>query len=73
LRAALEVEGPGQQLYTHEMLTDAVARRARLPADELFDSLLAEIREFALGQDFADDVCLVGMEVLKTAPPPGGS
>jgi sigma-B regulation protein RsbU (phosphoserine phosphatase) len=68
-----EVEGPGQQLYTHEMLLDAVRRRAKLPADELFDGLLAEIREFALGQDFADDVCLVGMEMLKIVRPSGGA
>ena len=60
-----EVEGPNQQLYTQEMLLDAVRRRAKLPAAELFDELLAEIKEFALGQDFADDVCLVGMEVAE--------
>jgi sigma-B regulation protein RsbU (phosphoserine phosphatase) len=57
-----EVEGPNQQLYTHEMLLEAVTRRAKLPAGELFDGLLAEIKQFALGEDFADDVCLVGME-----------
>jgi sigma-B regulation protein RsbU (phosphoserine phosphatase) len=57
-----EVEGPNQQLYTHEMLVEAVRRRAKLPAGQLFDELLAEIREYALGQDFLDDVCLVGME-----------
>ena len=60
-----EVEGPNQQLYTQEMLLDAVRRRVKLPAAELFDELLAEIKEFALGQDFADDVCLVGMEVAE--------
>jgi phosphoserine phosphatase RsbU/P len=58
-----EVEGRNQELYTHEMLVQAVAARAKLPATELFDDLLAEIRRFALGQDFVDDVCLVGMEV----------
>jgi len=60
-----EVEGANQQLYTHEMLVDAVRRRAQLPAGKLFDELLAEIKEFALGQDFVDDVCLVGMEVAE--------
>jgi phosphoserine phosphatase RsbU/P len=58
-----EVEGPDQQLYTHEMLMDAVRRRHKSSAAQLFDELLAEIKEFALGQEFADDVCLVGMEV----------
>lgn len=58
-----EVEGSDQRLYTHEMLIEAVGRRAKLPAGELFDDLLAEVRAFALGQEFADDVCLVGIEV----------
>jgi sigma-B regulation protein RsbU (phosphoserine phosphatase) len=58
-----EVEGANQQLYTAEMLLEAVRRRQRLPAGELFDQLLAEIKTFALGQEFMDDVCLVGVEV----------
>jgi sigma-B regulation protein RsbU (phosphoserine phosphatase) len=58
-----EVEGPNQQLYTSEMLLDAVSRRTRLPAAKLCDELLAEIKEFAMGLDFTDDVCLVAMEV----------
>jgi hypothetical protein len=29
---------------------------------------MAEIKEFAQGADFADDVCLVGMEVAPTKP-----
>jgi sigma-B regulation protein RsbU (phosphoserine phosphatase) len=58
-----EVEGANQQLYTAEMLLEAVRRRNRLPAGELFDQLLAEIKTFALGQEFMDDVCLVGLEV----------
>jgi sigma-B regulation protein RsbU (phosphoserine phosphatase) len=58
-----EVEGRNQVLYTHEMLVQAVGARTKLPVAELFDELLVEIGQFALGQDFADDVCLVGMEV----------
>jgi len=30
---------------------------------QLCDELLAEIKEFAMGLDFTDDVCLVAMEV----------
>jgi sigma-B regulation protein RsbU (phosphoserine phosphatase) len=60
-----EVEGPNQQLYTREMLVNAVRRRVRLPAAELFDELLIEIQEFALGQEFMDDVCVVGLEVAS--------
>ena len=58
-----EVEGPHEQLYTHEMLAGAVRRRVKLPASQMFDEVLAEIKEFSLDHSFADDVCLVGMEV----------
>jgi phosphoserine phosphatase RsbU/P len=63
-----EVEGSDQQLYSHEMLVNAVNKRAKMPLSELFDDLLAEIRQFALGQEFMDDVCLVGMEVMNLKP-----
>jgi sigma-B regulation protein RsbU (phosphoserine phosphatase) len=58
-----EVEGANQQLYTADMLIEAVRRRNRLPASEMFDQLLKEIKDFALGQEFMDDVCIVGVEV----------
>ncbi len=58
-----EVEGPNEKLYTQAMLMDAVQLRYKLPATELFDELLAEIKDFTQGQEFADDVCLVAMEV----------
>ncbi|HEX3799517.1 MAG TPA: SpoIIE family protein phosphatase [Verrucomicrobiae bacterium] len=60
-----EVENADGQLYTHEMLVEAVSKRTQMPAAELFDSLLAEIRAFAQNADFVDDVCLVGMEVAE--------
>ena len=58
-----EVEGPEQQLYTQAMLMDAVRRRLAVPAAKLLDELLAEIKQYGLGRDFVDDVCVVGMEV----------
>jgi phosphoserine phosphatase RsbU/P len=57
-----EVEGRNESLFTHEMLIKAVVDRAKLPAAELFDDLLEEIRRFAVNREFTDDVCLVGME-----------
>jgi sigma-B regulation protein RsbU (phosphoserine phosphatase) len=65
-----EVERPNLELYTQEMLVEAVRRRSNLPAGELFDELLAEIKQFAQGQNFMDDVCLVGMEITEKTPPP---
>ncbi|HOX59251.1 MAG TPA: SpoIIE family protein phosphatase [Candidatus Paceibacterota bacterium] len=64
-----EVQAPNNELYSQAMLVAGVQRRAQLPASQLFDELLADIRRFAVGQVFGDDVCLVGMECPGVAPP----
>jgi sigma-B regulation protein RsbU (phosphoserine phosphatase) len=58
-----EVQSPSQELYTQEMLAAGVRKRLNLPTARLFDALLQEARDFAAGHEFADDVCLVGMEL----------
>jgi serine phosphatase RsbU (regulator of sigma subunit) len=60
-----EVQSPSQDLYTQEMLAAGVRKRLHLPAARLFDELLQEIRGFAAEHQFADDVCLVGMELAS--------
>ncbi|HWW03644.1 MAG TPA: SpoIIE family protein phosphatase [Candidatus Acidoferrum sp.] len=59
------VEGQNQkgELYTPQLLIGAVQRRLQLPAPSLFDDLLQEIHAFTQDAAFADDVCLVGMDV----------
>ena len=42
---------------------ESVSQRASLRADELCNQLLAEIQQFAVTKDFADDVCLVAVEI----------
>ena len=64
----IEVQSPRSDLYTQQLLLSAVERRMQAPAPELFDSLLQEVRDFAGGAAFTDDVCLVGME-LPPEPP----
>ncbi len=61
-----EVEGRNQQLYTLEMLMEAVRQRAQEPVTTLFDGVLEDITRFSVTPEFADDVCLVGMEVAET-------
>jgi len=60
-----EVEGPGHQPYSQEMLVEAVRKHAHLHCEELFNGLLKEILAFAEGHEFTDDVCLVGMEASE--------
>jgi serine phosphatase RsbU (regulator of sigma subunit) len=43
------------------MMMDVEDRLAK-PTGELFDALLESIRAFSVDHEFADDVCLIGME-----------
>lgn len=69
-----EVESPAGEFFTKAQLNEAVTRRLDAPAPRLFDALLAEIKAFAGGGTFDDDMCLVGMEVqrLSIDPARGG-
>ena len=60
-----EVEGRNDELYSQEMLLAAVRRHAQRPCAEMFDAVLAEVRQFSDNKPFVDDVCLVGMEVAQ--------
>ena len=62
-----EVQDRNDELYSQAMLVTGVQRRAQLPAPQLFDELLAEIRRFSGDSGFADDVCLVGIEYVGAA------
>lgn len=59
-----EVQGHDDE-YGEARLLDAVRRRVNLPVDTLFDELLQEIRAFSTNGVFADDVCLVGVNVSR--------
>ena len=58
-----EIEGADGQFYDQSRLRSSVSQRASLCADELCKQLVAEVRQFAATKDFADDVCLIAMEV----------
>ncbi len=57
-----EVQGPNEELYSQERLIMDVKDRLQKPAGQIFDELLAAIGSFSVDHEFADDVCLVGME-----------
>jgi len=58
-----EVPVAGAGEYGRDRLRMAVQRRCREPLAPLCDALLAEVAQFAGGQPFHDDVCLIGMEM----------
>ena len=59
-----EVQGQNEELYSQERMMLDVESRLAKPTGELFDALLESIRAFSLDHEFADDVCLVGMEYV---------
>jgi phosphoserine phosphatase RsbU/P len=64
-----EVSGLDQDQYGEERLLEAVRRRINLPPGRLFDELLGEVQQYSGGKGFADDVCLLGMEVAALGKP----
>ena len=62
-----EVEGAAGEEYGPDRLLAAVRQRVDLPVEQLFDELLADIRQYAGKQGFVDDVCIVGAEVVRVA------
>ena len=53
-------------VFTEEPLHTTVARYAALPAQEFFDRVINDVRQFSECKSFGDDVCVVGMEVQHT-------
>ncbi|MEO5802925.1 MAG: SpoIIE family protein phosphatase [Verrucomicrobiota bacterium] len=58
-----EIESKQGEQYTPEMLLAAVEKHAQKPCADLFDALLSDIQKFSGSNEFADDVCLVAMEI----------
>jgi serine phosphatase RsbU (regulator of sigma subunit) len=64
-----EVEAPDEQLYSQEDLLAAIRKRSALPAEQILEEVLTEVRNFAQRPDFDDDVCIIGVEVCGNGAP----
>lgn len=58
-----EVQGVDSQFFDQAGLLKCVRQRVDLDADELCKQLVEEVQRFAGAKDFADDVCLIALEV----------
>jgi sigma-B regulation protein RsbU (phosphoserine phosphatase) len=54
-----------EEIYDQELLLAAVQTRFELPTPRLFDDILEEVHRFSTTPEFADDVCLVGIELVN--------
>jgi serine phosphatase RsbU (regulator of sigma subunit) len=50
-------------------LSDVVRQHMGLPLAQLMQGVFTEIERFTVGRAFPDDVCLVGMEIVRTETP----
>jgi phosphoserine phosphatase RsbU/P len=64
-----DVEGPSQDRLNQDWVLAEVRKRIQFPAGDLFDALFHEIQVVSGNAGFADDVCVVGMEVMGRASP----
>jgi sigma-B regulation protein RsbU (phosphoserine phosphatase) len=73
-----EAENANAEAFSIARLRDSIRRRKGQPLDQLMQEVFSEIKSFAEGQLFADDVCFVGMEItrleagLRSFPSKGG-
>lgn len=57
-----EVTGPDGNEWGADCLLEAARRRMRLPLVEVVDGLIEDVRAFCDGEEFTDDVCLLGLQ-----------
>lgn len=64
-----EVEGVNDTLFDQEMLLRTVRKHQTEKTEDLIHDTLAAVQDFAVDHMFADDVCLVGIEVERILEP----
>ena len=62
-----EVEIAKDDYYGEQRLAAAFHERIGLSAEEMFAQVLDEIQQASVDKEFSDDVCLLGVEVVRTA------
>jgi serine phosphatase RsbU (regulator of sigma subunit) len=60
-----EVQGANEELYSQERLIMDLKPHIAKPTSQLFDDLLAVVRNFSVSHEFEDDVSLVGMDFVQ--------
>ena len=61
-----EVDVAADDYYGEARLAAAVRQRIGLPAEELFAQVIGEIQQASVDKEFSDDVCLLGVEIVRT-------
>jgi phosphoserine phosphatase RsbU/P len=64
-----EADNSASEEYGQDRLLEFVRQHLRLPPEQLFKEVLAEVERFSGTKEFDDDVCLVGVEVERVGLP----
>ena len=62
-----EAENANSEPFSIARLRESIYNRADLPLAELLQDVFDEVEHFAEGEEFSDDVCLIGMEISRLA------
>ena len=63
-----EVETADGDYFGMDRLLRALRKRINLPASQMFEEIVSEIQGSCVSGHFTDDMCLLGVEVRRTAP-----
>jgi sigma-B regulation protein RsbU (phosphoserine phosphatase) len=63
-----EVENLSGDLYETQRFDATLRANLHRPAAQLLETLIADAKAFSSSETFADDVCLVGIELERLAP-----
>jgi sigma-B regulation protein RsbU (phosphoserine phosphatase) len=62
-----EAENANSEPFSIARLRESIYNRADLPLAKLLQDVFDEVEHFAEGEEFSDDVCLIGMEISRLA------
>ncbi len=63
-----EVENEESKLFTEEQLREIVSKHADLPPEALVKKVVREVEAFTGGRSFPDDLCAIGIQLMRTIP-----
>ena len=63
-----EVENTESKLFTEEQLREVITKHAGLPPEALVEKVVHEVEAFTGGRSFPDDLCAIGIQMMRTIP-----
>jgi sigma-B regulation protein RsbU (phosphoserine phosphatase) len=65
----LEAENQSGEPFFENRLMEIIGKKSAEPMEDLLDGILTSVLAFSESQHFDDDVCLLGIEVVRQPVP----